>query len=137
MDPNLTAHALWCEAPNLTARQTQGCYEFYEEPVGEFHALGGTVALANDYGADDAIEKGIPLREMQLLLAAGLTPMEVIEASTRNAARVCGHGDELGTLEPGKLADVVAVAGDPLVNIEAMSQVVVVVKGGQIAYRPK
>ena len=83
---------------------------------------------------DDAIEKGIPLREMQLLLAAGLTPLEVIEAGTRNAARVCGHDDELGTLEPGKLADVIVVAGDPLTNIEAMRQVVVVVKGGQIAY---
>ncbi len=74
---------------------------------------------------------------MQLLLAAGLTPMEVIESSTRNAARVCGHGDELGTLEPGKLADVIVVAGDPLVNIDATSHVVVVVKGGQVAYQLK
>jgi imidazolonepropionase-like amidohydrolase len=76
----------------------------------------------------------MPLREMQLLLASGLAPMDVIEASTRNAARVCGHGDELGTLEPGKLADVIIVDGDPLVNIEAMSQIMVVIKGGQIAY---
>ncbi len=137
MVPTLAAHTLWCESPNLTARQKQGCYEFYQEPVSYFHALGGVVALANDYAADDTLEKGIPLREMQLLLASGLTPMEVIEASTRNSARVCGHGDELGTLEPGKLADVIVVAGEPLVNIETMSQVVVVVKGGQIAYRPK
>jgi imidazolonepropionase-like amidohydrolase len=137
MVPTLTAHVLWCESPNLTARQKKGCYEFYEEPVGEFHALGGSVALANDYGADAAIAIGMPLREMQLLLAAGLTPMEVIEASTRNAARVCGHDDELGTLEPGKLADVIVVAGDPVVNIEAMSHVVAVVKGGQVAYGPQ
>ncbi len=135
MVPTLTAHELWCESPNLTAQQKQGCYKFYQEPVGQFHALGGTVALANDYGADDTLEQGIPLREMQQLLAAGLTPLEVIEASTRNAARVCGHGEELGTLEPGKLADVIVVAGDPLVNMDAMRQVVVVIKGGQIAYR--
>lgn len=133
MVPTLSAHALWCESPNLTSRQKQGCYEFFQEPVGYFHVMGGTVALANDYGADDTIEKGIPLREMQLLLAAGLTPMEVIVASTRNSARVCGHGDDLGTLEPGKLADVIIVAGNPLANVEAMSRVVVVIKGGQVA----
>ncbi len=133
MVPTLSAHTLWCESPNLTPQQKQGCYEFYQEPVGQFHALGGTVALANDYGADDTIEKGIPLREMQLLLAAGLTPMEVIQASTQYAAWVCGHGNELGTLEPGKLADVIVVDGDPLANVEAMSRVVVVIKGGQVA----
>jgi len=133
MVPTLAAHTLWCEASNLTPQQTQACYEAYQEPVGLFHALGGMVALANDYGADDALEKGIPLREMQLLLAAGLTPMEVIEAGTRTAARVCGHGDELGTLEPGRLADLIVVDGDPLVDIAAMKRVEVVIKGGQIA----
>ena len=69
---------------------------------------------------------------MKLLLASGLTPMEVIEASTRNAARVCGHGDELGTLEPGKLADAIIVDGNPLEDIEAMSRVLVVIKGGEV-----
>jgi len=132
MVPTLTAHTLWCEAPNLTPLQTQGCYAFYQEPVDYFVALGGTVALANDYGADDAIEKGMPLREMQLLLGAGLTPMQVIEAGTRIAARVCGHGDELGTLQPGRLADVIILDGDPLADLEAMQRVTVVIKGGQI-----
>jgi len=59
------------------------------------------------------IEPGMPVQEMKWLLAAGLTPMEVIEAGTRYAAQVCGHGEELGTLEPGKLADLVVVEGDP------------------------
>jgi imidazolonepropionase-like amidohydrolase len=58
--------------------------------------------------------------------------MEVIQAGTQHAAWVCGHGDELGTLEPGKLADVVIVDGDPLADIEAMSRVVAVIKGGQL-----
>ena len=133
MVPTLAAHTLWCEASNLTPQQTQACYAAYEEPVGLFHALGGMVALGNDYGADDALEKGIPLREMQLLLASGLTPMEVIEAGTRTAARVCGHADELGTLEPGRLADLIVVDGDPLVDIAAMKRVEVVIKGGQVA----
>ena len=134
MVPTLDAHTLWCESPQLTSEQKQACFEFYEEPVRRFYALGGVVALANDYGADDAIEKGMPLREMRLLLAAGLTPMQVIEAGTRNAAQVCGHGKDLGTLEPGKLADVIVVNGDPLADIEVMQQVSVVIKGGQIVF---
>jgi len=134
MVPTLDAHTLWCESPQLTSEQKQACFEFYEEPVRRFYALGGVVALANDYGADDAIEKGMPLREMRLLLAAGLTPMQVIEAGTRHAAQVCGHGKELGTLEPGKLADIIVVNGDPLADIEVMQQVSVVIKGGQIVF---
>ena len=134
MVPTLTAYEPLCQSSDLTREQKQECYQFIEGPVRVFHALGGTVALGNDYGAGGAVVGGMPLREMQLLLASGLTPMEVIEASTWNAARVCGHGDELGTLEPGKLADIIIVDGDPLVNIEAMSQVVVVIKAGQIAF---
>jgi imidazolonepropionase-like amidohydrolase len=132
MVPTLSAYTLWCESPRLTIQQRQGCYAFYEEPVHEFHDLGGTVALANDFGVDDTLERGVPLREMQLLMDAGLTPMEVVEASTRNAALVCGHGEELGTLEPGTLADIIIVDRNPLEDIEAMSRVIMVIKGGKI-----
>ena len=131
MVPTLTAVEPLCEASSLTPLKKQGCYEFLWEPVRYFHSMGGTVALGNDWGAGAWIERGMPLREMQLLLAAGLTPMEVIQAGTQHAAWVCGHGNELGTLEPGKLADVVIVDGDPLADIEAMSRVVAVIKGGQ------
>jgi imidazolonepropionase-like amidohydrolase len=60
--------------------------------------------------------------------------MEVIEAGTRYAAQVSGHGDELGTLEPGKLADVIIVDGNPLVDLEAMGEVLMVIKDGEFAY---
>jgi imidazolonepropionase-like amidohydrolase len=134
MVPTLDYPMLWCESPKLTPGVKQACLDFYLEPVRRFHTKGGIVALGNDYGADPVIERGMPLREMQLLLAAGLTPMEVIQAGTRHAAYACGHGDELGTLEPGKLADVIIVDGDPLAGMEAMSRVIVVVKSGQVAY---
>jgi imidazolonepropionase-like amidohydrolase len=64
-----------------------------------------------------------------------LTPLEVIEASTRHAATVCGQGAELGTLEPGRLADLIVVAGNPLTDIGALDSVVAVVKSGTVAYR--
>ena len=134
MVPTLTAYEPLCQSSDLTPEHKQECYQFIEGPVRVFHALGGTVALGNDYGAGDAVVGGMPLREMQLLLASGLTPMDVIEAGTRNAAQVCGHGGELGTLEPGKLADVLILDGDPLADIETLSKVVVVMKGGQIVF---
>jgi imidazolonepropionase-like amidohydrolase len=134
MVPTLDYLMLWCESPKLAPGARQACLDFYLEPVRRFHTRGGIVALGNDYGADPVIERGMPLREMRLLLAAGLTPMEVIQAGTRHAAYVCGHGGELGTLEPGKLADVIVVDGDPLADLEAMGRVTVVIKGGQVAY---
>jgi imidazolonepropionase-like amidohydrolase len=76
----------------------------------------------------------MPIKEMEWLIKAGLSPMEVIQAATQHAAFVCGHGDELGTLEPGKLADLVVVDGDPLADIEAMSRVVMVIKDGKIVF---
>ena len=76
----------------------------------------------------------MPLQEMELLLAAGLTPMAVIEGGTRYAAQVCGYGDELGTLEPGELADIIVVEGQPWIDIGALDKVKLVIKDGQSVY---
>ena len=104
------------------------------EAARRFHALGGTLALGNDFGGVPRVAPGMPLVEMQLLRAAGLTPMEVLEASTRHAAAACGQGGSLGTLEPGKLADIIIVAGDPLTDLAAMDSVIAVVKGGKLVF---
>jgi imidazolonepropionase-like amidohydrolase len=116
------------------SRVEQIVIDVHVEAVRRFHALGGVVALGNDYGADADHELGMPLTEMRLLLAAGLSPMEVIQAGTRNAALACGRDDQLGTLEPGKLADVIVVGGDPLSDLQAMERVVAVIKAGEVAY---
>jgi imidazolonepropionase-like amidohydrolase len=75
----------------------------------------------------------MPVGEMEMLLAACLTPEEVIVAGTRIAATICGHGDELGTLAPGMLADVIVVDGDPLEDVAAMGEVVLIIRSGEIA----
>ena len=59
-----------------------------------------------------------------------MSPMQVIEASTRNGAEALGLLDELGTVEAGKLADVIVVSGNPLHDIGAMKRVYAGVKGG-------
>jgi imidazolonepropionase-like amidohydrolase len=117
------------------SRVEQIVMDVHLEAARRYHALGGTIALGTDYGGVPHVELGMPLTEMRLFLAAGLTPMEVIEASTRHAALVCGQGDRLGSLEPGKLADIIIVDGDPLTDLAAMDRVIAVIKGGELVHR--
>lgn len=102
--------------------------------VGTYNALGGDVGLGTDFNIGSNIEAGMPIGEMEMLLDAGLTLMEIIEAGTRNAAAACGQGDVLGTLEMGKLADVIVVDGNPLEDITLMDRVTLVVKDGIVSF---
>lgn len=120
--------------PGLEPATREAAADFFMAIVRHFRELGGKVAVGNDYG-NLGVHPGMPLAEMKLLLAAGLTPTEVIQASTQRAAQVCGHGDELGSLESGKLADLIVVTGNPLTNIEALNHLTLVVKNGEIAFR--
>jgi len=65
---------------------------------------------------------------------AGFTPMEVLISATRDAARAMGRGSELGTIEPGKLADFVILRADPLADAANLRQVARVVKGGRMVW---
>jgi imidazolonepropionase-like amidohydrolase len=102
------------------------------EVVRRFHSAGGVIALGTDF-SPGALGPDASVRETQLLRAAGLTPMQVIEAATKHAARVCGQAKDLGTIEVGKLADILIVDGDPVADLEALERVVIVVKGGKVA----
>ncbi len=78
-----------------------------------------------------------PLRESALLeiglwVKDGATPWEVLQAATVNAAQLCGRGHDLGTIEPGKLADLIAVGGNPLDDIENLGNLLLVVKEGTV-----
>ncbi|MEJ2217725.1 MAG: HEAT repeat domain-containing protein [Gemmatimonadota bacterium] len=102
------------------------------EIVHRFHAAGGVVAVGNDFN-DRATTERLPLLEMEMLGKAGLTPMEVLVAATRNGARVCGRRWDLGTLDPGKLADLIVVDADPLIDpVAALQQVKLVMRGGVV-----
>ncbi|UCE60211.1 MAG: amidohydrolase family protein [Phycisphaerales bacterium] len=108
------------------------------EIVRRFHKAGGVIALGTDYNYRvEELRPGLFRREIQLLHAAGLAPNKVIEAATRHSAHVCGQGDDLGTIEAGKLADIVVVKGDPLTELAALEHVVFVIKGGDVAFRAK
>lgn len=71
-------------------------------------------------------------QEFPLLVQAGLTPMEAILTATRNAADLIGDGADIGSVQPGRYADIIAVPADPLVDVTALSHVDFVMKGGKV-----
>lgn len=70
--------------------------------------------------------------ELQFYRDCGMPPLEVIRSATLYAAEACDRGDSLGSLTPGKLADVIVVDGNPLEDLEALRRVEVVVKNGRV-----
>lgn len=88
------------------------------------------IALGTDAGV---VPHGTNAREFFLLCEwGGLSPMEAIIAGTMNGAKLLGWDKNVGSLEPRKFADIVAVSGDPLTDIHAMEKVVFVMKNGVI-----
>ncbi len=95
---------------------------------------GVEIAMGTDSGVGDHGRNG---QELALMAERGMTPMQAILASTRTPARLLGLADRLGTLEAGKLADLVAVRGDPLAEISLFNdpdRVELVVKGGEVVH---
>jgi imidazolonepropionase-like amidohydrolase len=91
--------------------------------------MGVQIALGTDAGVGEHHLAG---KEFAAYVKYGMTPMAAIVAGTSNAARLLGHDDQIGSLEPGKLADVVAVPGNPLTDITRMEHVAFVMKDGVV-----
>lgn len=98
-----------------------------------FVQAGGKVALGTDYaGYICEFDLGMPITEIELMQEAGMTPMQIIVAGTKHAAHVCNLDHELGTLEAGKIADIVVVEGDPLDDIHALTNVRIIIHNGEV-----
>ncbi|HEY0685134.1 MAG TPA: amidohydrolase family protein [Steroidobacter sp.] len=94
-------------------------------------AHAGGVKIA--FGTDASVAKhGTNARELSLLVQAGLTPLEAIRAATVGSADHLGLSKEIGSLAPGKLADIVAVDGDPLAAVSELEHVTFVMKAGVV-----
>ncbi len=96
---------------------------------------GITIAAGSDAGNNGTLHGPSLHHELALMVEAGLTPMQALVAATSGGAAVMGRVDELGTLQPGKLADFVVLAADPLADIRNTRAIALVIKGGQI-FRP-
>lgn len=88
------------------------------------------------YGTDVGVyPHGQNARQFAYMVRYGLTPMQAIQSATINAARLLGKEAEIGSVTPGKRADLVAVPGDPLADIDTLRQVAAVIKDGKL-YQP-
>jgi len=93
---------------------------------------GGARMVVGSHSTVPKAERGWAYqRELELLAECGLTPMEVIAAATRNNADFFRVSGRLGTIEPGKLADLVVIDGDPLKDMQALRRVERVMLNGQ------
>jgi imidazolonepropionase-like amidohydrolase len=98
----------------------------------KLHTAGIKIAAGTDSGTPGVvIGKGLH-KELELMVEAGISPMEAIMAGTIRAADNLGKVSELGTLEEGKLADMIVVAGNPLDKIEATRDIKMVIKNGLV-----
>lgn len=98
----------------------------------KLHGAGVNIAAGTDSGTPGVvIGKGLH-KELELMVGAGISPMEAIIAGTRNAADNMAKASELGTIESGKLADVIAVFGDPLKDIGHTREIKLVIRDGEI-----
>ena len=85
------------------------------------------------FGTDSGVSPhGDNAREFELMVATGMPPMKAIQSATMEGAKLLRIQDKLGSITTGKLADIVAVDGDPLSDISAMRHVVFVMKGGTV-----
>ena len=91
------------------------------------------IAFATDAGV---FPHGDNAREFKIRVGLGQTPMAAIEGATRIAAEAMGWGDRVGTLQPGRYADLIAVAKDPLADISELERVQFVMKGGTVYKTP-
>jgi imidazolonepropionase-like amidohydrolase len=109
-------------------RDLEADYYALKDFLGRFRRAGGTVVVGTDGGG----LLGLSVHhELQLLVDMGFSPLEAIRAATGAAAELI-QADELGTVAPGKIADLVLVDGNPLTSIEDTKKIVMVIQRGRI-----
>jgi imidazolonepropionase-like amidohydrolase len=109
---------------------------FRERGVKQFSESGTVLGMGTDSGTPMNFHTEALWREAKVHVDMGMPPIKVISALTRVGATILGKQRELGTIEPGKLADVIVVQGNPLFDITALGHVETVVKGGRVFKGP-
>ncbi|MCB9138121.1 MAG: amidohydrolase family protein [Caldilineaceae bacterium] len=108
------------EMPEYGVRKARETIEIHSESIAKAYEAGVTIAMGTDAAV---MPHGTNLRELGLMCNIGMSPMEAIVATTKTAAECLGWQDRVGTLEAGKLADVVIAATDPLADIRSLENV--------------
>jgi imidazolonepropionase-like amidohydrolase len=117
------------ETPDQRTR-SQAFLQGIQQEVQQAMELG--VKIASGFDASDPDRQGKNAAELIALHKRGMPALEVIRAATANAAELLSWQDRVGAIEPGKFADLIAVEGDPLVDLTVLQQVKFVMKGGMV-----
>jgi imidazolonepropionase-like amidohydrolase len=132
--PTLLVYEYHRKSPQPHVRErAQALLEHHVTSIKRALQIGVKVVAGTDAGGH-----GHPANagELECLVKSGMTSMQALQAATGWAAECLGRQDELGTIQPGKLADLVVVAGDPLADIAVLrdsSRIALVIKDGQVA----
>lgn len=105
---------------------------FGDKSIQQWIDSGAVIGMGTDSGTPMNFHTEALWREMKVFVDHGMSPMRTISAATRVNARILGKANELGTIEPGKLADIIVVKGNPLFDIVALSNVETVIKDGVV-----
>ncbi|QST01053.1 amidohydrolase family protein [Pontibacillus sp. ALD_SL1] len=118
--------------PEYAAQKAKDVYKQHKESIAKAYQAGVKIAMGTDAGV---MRHGTNLRELGLMVDAGMSPEDTIKATTKVAAECMGWGDELGTLEEGKLADLIVTKTNPLKNVrnlEKQENIAFVMKDGKV-----
>src|SRR6266581_1367304 len=115
--------------PDYAKRKMEMVSEVGKNNAKKAFAAGVKIGL----GTDAAVyPHGLNAHELAVYVSLGMSPLQAIQSATINDADLLGWSDKIGTLEPGKWADIIAVDGDPLQDVTTLQHVKFVMKGGEV-----
>jgi imidazolonepropionase-like amidohydrolase len=118
--------------PPAIAAKALGLDEMIQKAFARAYRAGVKIAFGTDAGV---YPHGLNAREFEYMVEAGMPPLEAILAATRGAADLLGKSADVGSIQPGRYADLVAVKGDPLEDIKLLQDVGFVMKEGEVYKR--
>lgn len=119
--------------PDIVRPKAAAIGPLIQSTFGKAYKEGVKIAFGTDSGVS---AHGDNAKEFALMVEAGMPPVEALKSATVATSELLGISDKLGSLEAGKLADIVAVSGDPLDDITVMENVIFVMKDGTIYKHP-